>query len=148
MGWFLRHAESIAVAFFVAAFAWVLHDWRTMHLEEAHRKDVAAKEAAVRKACQKAQTINKDTENAYNARIDALRDQLAAVKRLPNPSCVPIIRTPACPNQAPGGPELRDGYAGVTRGGLYDFAGRAEEVGIAFDELQVWVSKHRCEPRV
>ena len=131
----------IVTALVVGLLAYFLHTWSVARIEASNADALEDQKEALNGQCQKDKQITEETSHAYQTQLTALRDQLAAVKRLQPNRCIPTVAKPAFGYDAapphPGFPRAD----GVFTDDLYDFAADAEQVGLQLDACQGFVKK-------
>ena len=92
----MNYLVGILCSILTALVAFGFHKIDVARLEAKQTKALAAQEAQLTAACQKAQKITEEISHDYQEQLSALNRKLAALKRVrAHPQCIPID-PPAC----------------------------------------------------
>lgn len=147
----LKFLPEIAAALFTAALGLILHtgamDHEKLNQQHALSDQASRITATLNAACQKDKAITTEVSHDYETKISALNTQLAHLKRLRGPSCIPILTdapasNPARPDDAAQSRQhARPNGQGLNPEWLYDFAAEAEHYRLQLISCQNFLTQ-------
>ena len=133
----LNNWKPIAVAF----LAFGLHLlWMAYIVGPAQQRALESQKTALIEECKADKALTEKVSNDYQAKAANLNDQLAALKRLHQPRCLPIAGEAGRLNGGPTKDKL-SGRNGVDSSTLYDYAAKAERCRLQLIGLQDFINR-------
>lgn len=141
--WIIKYWVVIPAALITALISFGLHKIDMARIEAKQVKALAAQEAQLTAACQKAQKITEEISHDYQEQLSAFNRKLAALKRVrTNPQCVPIADAAARHDGAANTDKL-SGPRGLRPDWLYDTAAEADQYRLQLIACQEFIKKER-----
>ena len=138
--WKLLASAGAGVAL-TALVSWTLHTLDVKRIEANNLKAIENVTVQLQEQCAKDKALTSEVSNGYQVKIASLNRELARLKRLRDPVCIPVITGPASGRDASTtGGELSNPH-GIMDNALLDFAAEAEQYRLQLISCQDFIRK-------